>query len=150
MNCAVVTDVVLRQKSRPAASKSNISNSSTMGPPPSSPTHTHVDPPVLVKLQHRTLIVVPMNTTGLGHLRGGLAFFHRLAILYQTLRYLKLPREQHVCPAVTGGTTAPCAPTQSLQHPWALCAFLPRTKCTSTAAARKEHHQLTTTTVWPS
>ena len=72
-NCAVVTNAVPRQMSRPAANQSDISNYSTMGPSPSSRTHTIVDPPVPVEHQKNTLITAPMKTTDPSHSAWGLA-----------------------------------------------------------------------------
>jgi hypothetical protein len=105
VNCAVVANDVPRRKTRLAASQSNIVNSPNMGPSSSSHTHTVGDPPDLVKLQHKTLLVTPMKTTDPDHFACGPRLFHRLTLLCQGLRYLKPMREQHLRLAVAEDTT---------------------------------------------
>jgi hypothetical protein len=75
---------------------SSKSNSSTMEPSTSSRTHTVGNPPDLAKLQCKTPVEVPMKTTKPGLSAWGPRHFHRLTLLCQGLRYLKLLREQHL------------------------------------------------------
>jgi hypothetical protein len=78
-------------KSRPAASLSSNSNSSTEGLSLTSRTHTIVDHPAPAKLQQNTLVTAPMETTDLGHSAWGPRLIQRL-----TLRYLKPLQEHHL------------------------------------------------------
>jgi hypothetical protein len=131
--------------SRPAVGLGSISNPSTMGLSPSSHIHTIGDPPILVNLQHKNPAITLMKTTYPGHSSWGPRLSHRLTLLCKGLRYLKPLREQHLRPVIAGDTSAPCAPTQVLQHPWALYTLLPTwTKCTSSIATCKQHQQPTT------
>jgi hypothetical protein len=153
VNYAVVTNVVPLQKPRHAASNSKLLHHGTMPLEPRARTHTHTQLmiPFPVKLQHKTPVVASVKTTDPDHSAWGSHIFHRLALLFQGLRYLKPLREQHLRPAVAGDTIAPCTPTQVLQYTRALCTFLPtRTKHTSFAVVRKQHQQPTATTAWPS
>jgi hypothetical protein len=63
---------VSRRVSRPAASMSNISSSSTKGPSPSSHTHERWSP-VPVKLQYNTLVITWMKAIDPDHCAWGLA-----------------------------------------------------------------------------
>jgi hypothetical protein len=113
--------------------------------------HKIGDPTVPVKLRHKTPVVATMKTIDLVHTAWGPRLSHRLTLLCQGLRYLKLLREQHLRLAVAGDTTTPCTPTQVLQYPRALRTFLPtRTKRTSSAAACKQNQLSITKPMTPS
>jgi hypothetical protein len=83
-NCAVVTNDEPHQKSRPAASTSNKTNSSAKGPSPSSRTHTVGDPSDPTKLPRKAPFAAPKKTTDPGLSAWGPRLFHRLTPLPRT------------------------------------------------------------------
>jgi hypothetical protein len=72
VNRAVVTNVVSRQKLRPAASQSGNSNSSTTSPSSSSRTHFAVDPHAPTKRRQKAPVMAPMQPRIPATLHGGL------------------------------------------------------------------------------
>lgn len=78
--------------------------------------HMIAIPPALVLFQQNTAVTTPLKYTDPGHPSWGPHFAHRLTLLWQRLRYLKLHWEHHLRLAVTEIITTACAPGQDKQH----------------------------------